>query len=323
MNNTHHDEIILSKLEQWGYSFLGVTLGVCSVLLVPLIFKCFSPKHLKTKLVWFGLFGSGIIVSLIINHNLIEIIEIIGFNWKVGSVFLAGLFTNKVFLYGFTTEDHCCELEEPCVEDCCDNQQSINMPECCSSNIEANVNNKVDPLEKENIVNIHSAKHWSIPIIIGDAFCNFADGMIISSAFTLCGISAGFITTLAVIIHELAHEIGDFSIMINTGLEFNKAVLYNLLCAFTSYIGWLLVNSLSYLDDAKTITTYFLTFGSGVLLSLSMTIIPKYIKHKKLNIQRLRLFVLFLSFVIGSVLFNIIPHCETGHDHIEHENHHL
>ena len=102
--------------------------------------------------------------------------------------------------------------------------------------------------------------------------------MIISSAFSLCGLNAGFITTAAVVLHEIAHEIGDFAIMLNTGIEFNKAILYNFLCACSAYIGWLLINSLSYLDDANTINSYLLTYGSGVLLSLSMTIIPKYIK---------------------------------------------
>ena len=179
-NNSYiQSENYLTKSAQWGYSFLGVTLGILSVFVAPLLFKFFSPSYLKDMLVWFGLFGSGIVLVMVLNHNLIEIIEILGFDWKVATVLLSGLFTNKLFIYGFTTEDHCCELEEPCVEVCCDEIPSTHEHKCCSTNAETKVVNSETVNRGITNANVHSAKHWTISVFMGDVFCNFADGMVV------------------------------------------------------------------------------------------------------------------------------------------------
>ena len=61
-------------------------------------------------------------------------------------------------------------------------------------------------------------------ILVGDDFCNFSDGILISSAFILCGHSLGWLSALAVVLHEITHEIGIFSIILSNGMDFRKAV---------------------------------------------------------------------------------------------------
>lgn len=72
--------------------------------------------------------------------------------------------------------------------------------------------------------------------LIGDAFHNFLDGLLIASAFAV-NPTVGVATTVAVVLHEIPQEIGDFGIMIHGGMKVKKALLLNLLSALASVLG--------------------------------------------------------------------------------------
>lgn len=55
-------------------------------------------------------------------------------------------------------------------------------------------------------------------ILIGDAFHNFVDGVVIASAF-LTSIPLGVMTSLAVIDHEIPQEVGDFAILLDSNYK--------------------------------------------------------------------------------------------------------
>lgn len=67
-------------------------------------------------------------------------------------------------------------------------------------------------------------------ILVGDAIHNFIDGVIIASAF-LVDFNLGIVTTLAVIFHEIPQEIGDFSILLHSGIGKVKALILNFFVA--------------------------------------------------------------------------------------------
>lgn len=76
----------------------------------------------------------------------------------------------------------------------------------------------------------------ALMIIIGDAIHNFADGLAVGVSFAKSN-TLGLSTSLAVVFHELPHEIGDFAVLIDTGLAVWKALLLNLLSALTAFGG--------------------------------------------------------------------------------------
>merc|ERR1719341_1238153 len=59
--------------------------------------------------------------------------------------------------------------------------------------------------------------------LAADCFHNFTDGLAIGASF-LAGESIGIITTLTILLHEVPHEIGDFAILIQSGVPRNKAI---------------------------------------------------------------------------------------------------
>jgi zinc transporter ZupT len=297
----------LTTSEKWGYSFLGTTLGVSCVFVAPLLFKCFGKKKLYEYLPWFACFGSGVILSLVFNHNLVDSVEVLSFNWKTGSVFLTGIITSFITTFFFSSDDNCCEICIECPECPVPKETNECNKECCE------VTDKPITKNTTSTVDNYRVKNWVASLLIGDAFCNFADGIMITTAFILCGHTSGWVTTLAVVLHEITHEIGDFALVLGGGLEFNKAILYNFLSACSSYIGWIIVNSINHYEDTNIICTYFVLYGSGILTSLVLKMLPKYIKHSSVNIQRLRILTVIIGIVLSTLIFTYLSHCEELH----------
>lgn len=73
-------------------------------------------------------------------------------------------------------------------------------------------------------------------ITIGDTIHNFADGLALGAAFALSW-KSGLATSLAVLCHELPHELGDFAILLHCGLSVRKALALNIASTLTSFIG--------------------------------------------------------------------------------------
>ncbi len=76
--------------------------------------------------------------------------------------------------------------------------------------------------------------------LVGDAFHNFVDGMIIAGSY-LVSFEIGIATTLAVLLHEIPQEIGDFAILTHAGIKRTKALLFNFLSALTAVLGAIIV----------------------------------------------------------------------------------
>jgi zinc and cadmium transporter len=75
--------------------------------------------------------------------------------------------------------------------------------------------------------------------ILVDAVHNMIDGMLIGASF-MVSIPIGITTTLAVVFHEIPHEIGDFAILVHGGLTVRRALFFNFLSALTAVAGGVL-----------------------------------------------------------------------------------
>ena len=81
-----------------------------------------------------------------------------------------------------------------------------------------------------------SASLVGILNLIADLSHNFTDGLAISASF-LSSPTVGLSTTLAVLIHEVPHEIGDFAILMQAGYTIQQAMGFQLLTAVGALMG--------------------------------------------------------------------------------------
>jgi len=110
-------------------------------------------------------------------------------------------------------------------------------------------------LEKLLIVyHCHNDEHCEIHgsssplIIISDSFHNFLDGAVVAGAF-VADWRLGILTSLAILLHELPQEIGDFAVLWHNGMAKGKIILWNIISAAASVVGgvaaWLLTERIN------------------------------------------------------------------------------
>lgn len=125
-------------------------------------------------------------------------------------------------------------------------------------------------------------KPYAVLNLIGDGVHNFIDGVIIAAAY-LASVPLGLATTLAVVLHEIPQEIGDFAVLIHGGFSKGKALAVNLLSAITAVIGAVLTLILS--GKVENLVPYVLPFAAGTFLYIAATdLIPEL--HKETRTAR-------------------------------------
>jgi zinc and cadmium transporter len=72
--------------------------------------------------------------------------------------------------------------------------------------------------------------------LVGDALHNFVDGSIIAGSF-LVSTELGVATSIAVVLHEIPQELGDFAILVRAGLKPRRALALNALSAVAAVVG--------------------------------------------------------------------------------------
>lgn len=78
---------------------------------------------------------------------------------------------------------------------------------------------------------------WSV--LVGDSIHNFCDGVLIAASF-LADPHLGFVTSLAIIAHEIPQEVGDYIVLINAGFSRMRALVYNMISGMSAVVGGVL-----------------------------------------------------------------------------------
>ncbi|ETB64056.1 TPA: ZIP family metal transporter [Candidatus Nomurabacteria bacterium] len=135
-------------------------------------------------------------------------------------------------------------------------------------------------------------------ILFTDGFHNFIDGAIIGASF-LVSIPLGIATTLAVILHEIPQEIGDFAVLIHSGYSKKKALMFNFLSASASFLGLIVVFIFGNIIEGVSI--WFMPIAAGGFIYIAVAdLIPEL--HKTKNIKHSIIQILIISLGIISML---------------------
>ena len=146
--------------------------------------------------------------------------------------------------------------------------------------------------------------------LFGDAVHNFVDGMIIGAAY-MVSIPVGFATTLAVLLHEIPQEIGDFGVLLHAGMKKKKALLLNFLISLTAGLGVVLALLLS--SHVEGTTEFLIPFAAGSFIYIAIAdLIPEM--HKEVAVKKSLL--QFLMFALGvALMFGIL--LSPLHEHVD------
>ena len=129
-------------------------------------------------------------------------------------------------------------------------------------------------------------------ILFSDSIHNFMDGMIIGASF-LISIPVGLATTLAVILHEIPQEIGDFTVLLHAGYTKMRALWLNFLSALLAIAGVLIVLALG---KEQSLTLWISPIAAGGFIYIAIAdLIPELHKTKELKYSILQI----VAVVIG------------------------
>ncbi len=136
-------------------------------------------------------------------------------------------------------------------------------------------------------------KHLGFMVIFSDALHNALDGMLIAISY-LADPVAGVATTVAVLLHEIPQEIGDFGVLIHAGFSKTRAVLFNFMSALTAFVGAGFI--LFFNEYAQDKTRLLSAFAAGSLLYIAMSdLVPELHKQKKFSHITQQLFAISIG----------------------------
>jgi zinc and cadmium transporter len=154
----------------------------------------------------------------------------------------------------------------------------------------------------------HNKDQLKIPasfLIFGDGLHNIVDGASIAASF-LVSFPLGLITTIAVFVHEIPHELGDFGILIHKGWSRKKAIVFNGLSGAMALFGAVIAFYLS--SHFEQIIPILLAITTANFIYLSATDLLPEIHHKTEKREALYNSLLFLMGIgLIILLMRFIP----------------
>ncbi len=141
--------------------------------------------------------------------------------------------------------------------------------------------------------------------MVGDGIHNFLDGIIVMAAFVISP-ALGLATTISIISHEIPQELGDFGVLLYSGYNKTKAIIYNFLLSAVAILGAFIGYFLS--NEIGGFTNVIIPIAAGGFLYIAASdFIPEI--HKEINakssILNFIVFILALLFMFVIKMFGL------------------
>ena len=134
---------------------------------------------------------------------------------------------------------------------------------------------------QDNTCEVHGSQSAGPIIILGDAFHNFTDGIVIAAAFLTSG-TYGLIVSLSIIAHEVPQETGDFGILLHSGYSNKKAYTYNTLSSSVTIPSAIL--SYFILDAIEIIVPFMLALSAASFIYIALSDLAPAL-HQKFGLK--------------------------------------
>lgn len=137
-------------------------------------------------------------------------------------------------------------------------------------------------------------------ILLGDGLHNFLGGLAVAGAF-LVDIDVGITTWLAAAAHEVPQELGDFGVLVHSGWDRKRALLFNVLSALTFLLGGIV----AYAASSRIDVSFLLPLAAGNFIYIAASdLVPQLNKERGFARGALH----FASVLAGAGLLLAIAH---------------
>lgn len=132
--------------------------------------------------------------------------------------------------------------------------------------------------------------------LVGESVHNFIDGLIIAASFII-NPAIGLSSVLAIGLHEIPHEIGNFSVLLYAGFSKKKALLFNFITAATAIIGGLVGYFI--FNQLNNALVFLIPIAAGGFIYISASdLIPEIRKEENFVKSLLHVIIMLLGILM-------------------------
>src|SRR4030042_1334302 len=146
-------------------------------------------------------------------------------------------------------------------------------------------------------------KSLSYLILISDGIHNFIDGLIVAGSF-IVSFPLGIATALAVGLHEIPQELGNYAVLIYGGIKKIKALFFNFLSALFAIVGG--VAGFFLAENLEGNVQFLLAFAAGSFIYIAASDLIPEIKEERNIKKSLPHFVIFALGIVVMLLIKLL-----------------
>lgn len=127
--------------------------------------------------------------------------------------------------------------------------------------------------EHDHALHVHGDRGRSgLMILIGNSVHNFCDGIVIAAAF-LVDATLGVAATVAIVAHAVPQQVGDFAVLVHSGLSRNRAFAFNVGTGIATLAG-ALAGHFALADMQRALPTVLAVAAASLLYVAVADLIP-------------------------------------------------
>lgn len=136
-------------------------------------------------------------------------------------------------------------------------------------------------------------------VLVGDALHNVLDGVLVAAAF-ITDVHLGLVTAVAIMAHEIPQEVGNFAVLLHSGMSRGRAVALNMLASLSAVIGG--VVGFFALEQSLALLPFALAVAAASLLYIAVAdLIPGL--HRRIDPRSSVTQVLLIGLGVALVAF--------------------
>lgn len=304
------DNTNVSSVDAWIYSLLASLLvglsGVFPLLVIPIeagaaLRSEESSKRLKQLLSFAigGLLGD-VFVHLLPEAWAYTCSATTGNSQSLQQQRLLGLWV----IVGFLTF---LLLEKTFSDEKNEEQEKSTTPKLASGSL---MNGKHD-MRKKDLAKEQSSVGGNIKVcgylnLLANTIDNFTHGMAVAGSF-LVSKKVGILTTTAILLHEIPHEVGDFAILLRAGFDRWSAARMQLMTAMGGILGAAFAVCAQSPKGAGETVAWILPFTSGGFLYIALVnVLPDLLAEKSMRNSMIQVVLISCGIAVMTVLSLIV-----------------